>query len=224
MQRSNDSTPSSSRVIALLTLSPRERPATLWRELLSATFMCDLVLLVINHRLMVNPEVHLAAKLSLHHNDLVHWLHNYRGWKDPPDNLMLPCFPHSTRPQDTWTPPPEAAFLHQSWTWQTTLFHLRTMALGLEMLIFIPVTSLEVLVWWGLVNKANRPTSSAKSRDANLWFPNWTGRLRSVIPLYLQHTPPVCHSSGAVPDYCSTLQRCVSQDSQQHSGTWDNTF
>ncbi|KAK0136585.1 hypothetical protein N1851_027270 [Merluccius polli] len=80
-RRSSGSTPSSSRMTELLTLSLRESPATLLRKLISAACTRDLVL-----------------SLPLHHDGSMQSPHYYRRRTDPP--VDLPLHPPLTREQD----------------------------------------------------------------------------------------------------------------------------
>ena len=100
MWRSSGSTPSSSRVTELLTLSIREHPATLRRKLTSAACIQVLILSATTQMFMtigegrnvdwpVNQELCLSAQVSLHHDRLIHWLHYCRHCTDLPVNLTL---------------------------------------------------------------------------------------------------------------------------------------
>ncbi|KAI3373536.1 hypothetical protein L3Q82_022139 [Scortum barcoo] len=111
----------------------------------------------------------------------VHRPHNCGGCTNLPVNLTLHL--SLTREQD-----PEILellhlrqdLLHPPGEGTPPFFWLRTMASDLEVLILIPAASHSAAnccqynaegSWF---DEANRTTSSAKSRDEILWFPNWT--------------------------------------------------
>ncbi|KAL3987830.1 uromodulin [Sarotherodon galilaeus] len=158
MWRSSGSTLSPSQMAELPTLSLRERPASLWRKLISTACICDLILsATINSSSLFTTTdqysvritaaaapIHLSISRSLLPslvNKIVRYL-NSSTWGR---NSSLTQSEHST------------------------LFRLRIMASDLEVLILTPTASHSTsnrssASWRPSPDEANRTTSSAKSR------------------------------------------------------------
>ncbi|MEQ2245980.1 hypothetical protein ILYODFUR_033654 [Ilyodon furcidens] len=189
MWRSSGSTPSPSRMAEFVTLSLRECPATLWRKLISADCILDLILSIMtkcmalgenrNVDQQVNRKLRSSAQLSLHHNRPAHHPHYCGRCTDP--SVDLPLHSPLTCEQD----PKILELLHLRQELPSNLkrtchpFPVENHGLGVGGADLHPncftlgcePPSACCRSW---LERASRTTSSAKRRDETHWSPNQT--------------------------------------------------